>query len=251
MGTLIVNGVHWLKRLMDSIDYPVENYVIFNNNGRGQITKELEELVSAPHPFIKNIKLCHLPANIGCGGGWNLIIKSYLMSPYWFIVSHDVAFTPGFLEVMAQKAENPEVGIIHGKTTSEHEFGAWDLFLIKDWVIQSHGLFDENLYPAYDEDIDYILRTISSAVKRDFVDVPHLHGDKGYKESGSQTWRTDLSLKDKLTFSREINESEYICKKWGNGWHNFNPTRTPFNRDLPISHTTYDLAFVRSKYLGF
>ena len=44
IGTAIVNGVHWLKRLIYSIDYSVDTFVIFNNNGRNQITEELEYL---------------------------------------------------------------------------------------------------------------------------------------------------------------------------------------------------------------
>ena len=45
IGTAIVNGVHWLQRLLDSVDYPVENFVIFNNNGKGEITEELDKIV--------------------------------------------------------------------------------------------------------------------------------------------------------------------------------------------------------------
>jgi len=263
MGTLIVNGVHWLNRLMDSIDYPIENYVIFNNNGRGQITKELEEIVSKPHPFIKNIKLCHLPANIGVSTGWNLIIKSYVMSPYWFIVSHDVAFTPGFLAGMAEQAENSEIGLIHGSSDEcRHGYGSWDLFLIKDWVIQSHGLFDENLTPAYCEDLDYMLRAVKNPIKKGFVQIPHLHGnkDEDYMQTGSQTWRTELALEDKLKSSNFINKS-YLIDKWGDNSisaveqgtriDDYSYNSTPFNKEFPISYTSFDLKFIRKKYLGF
>ena len=34
IGVAIVNGFHWLQRLVDSVDYPVDNFVIFNNNGK-------------------------------------------------------------------------------------------------------------------------------------------------------------------------------------------------------------------------
>ncbi len=49
MGTLIVSGVDVLRRLLASVDYPVKEFVIFNNNGRGQIDAELDELVKEPH----------------------------------------------------------------------------------------------------------------------------------------------------------------------------------------------------------
>ena len=45
IGTAIVNNPYWLHRLFMSIDYPVDNFVVFNNNGRGQITEEVEAVI--------------------------------------------------------------------------------------------------------------------------------------------------------------------------------------------------------------
>lgn len=250
MGTLIVNGVHWLERLIKTIDYPVDEFIIFNNNGRGEIDKELDNLVSIEHKYIKKLRVCHLPRNLGCPGGWNLIIKSYIMSPYWVITNHDVAFSPGFLHDMVKRAEVPEVGMVncsHGGTG----MGSFECFLIKDWVVQSHGLFDENYYPGYTEDLDYKMRMISKPVKRDFVQLPYLHGDSDYATSGSQTWRTDPSLEDKITNGRMLNEGEYFDSKWGD-WKTLKPYKTPYNNPtLPISFSNFNLEFVRKKYLGF
>jgi beta-1,4-mannosyl-glycoprotein beta-1,4-N-acetylglucosaminyltransferase len=251
MGVVIVNGVHWLTRLIASIDYPVDEFVIFNNNGRGEIDSELNEIVKKPHQHIKNMKVCHLPRNLGCAGGWNMVIKSYIMSPYWLITSHDVAFTPGFLADMVNKARNPEVGMVHCSSGGDG-LGSFECFLIKDWVVQSHGLFDENFYPAYVEDYDYIMRVLAKPIKRDFVTLPFLHGDTDYANSGSQTWRTDMSLKDKLTDSRLLNEYQYMPSKWGDDWRKSTPYSNPFNAaNFPVSYSTYDLNFLRKKYLGF
>ena len=98
IGTAIVNGTNWLYRLIDSVDYPVDEFVIINNNGRGEITNELDLLSKRNHQFINQIKVCHIPYNIGCSGAWNLIIKSYMLSPYWVIVNHDIKFSPGILQ---------------------------------------------------------------------------------------------------------------------------------------------------------
>jgi hypothetical protein len=114
--------------LFYSIDYPVDNFVIFNNNGRGHV---------------KKVHVVHMPSNLGCSGAWNLIIKSFLKSPYWVISNHDVMYEPGFLREMNEKAQKEEVGVVHGKN------GGWDIFLLKDWMVQKYGLFDENLYPGY------------------------------------------------------------------------------------------------------
>jgi hypothetical protein len=249
IGVPIVNGFHWLERLIDSIDYPVRDLVIFNNNGRGQLTEQIDDLAKKKFKFIKNIKVCHLPSNIGCSGAWNLIIKSYMLDPYWIIASHDVCFTPGYLEEMVQKAQDPEVGMV----------GKWDLFLLKDWVVQKVGLFDENFYPAYVEDCDYMIRMGKMNIKRAYVDAPYFHGEEGYKTTGSQTSKVEPDLHDKLHHSRILNEVDYIQYKWGPTWvvitgdvWDYQPWDYPFdNPNLPVTYTTYDLDFVRKKHLGF
>lgn len=249
IGVPIVNGVKWLKRLIDSIDYPVNDLFIVDNNGRGELEKELDQLKLIKHKFIKNIKVCHLPSNIGCSGAWNLIIKCYMNSPYWVIVNHDVAFTPGLLEELVEKSKGETCGLIKGE-----EF-QWDLFLIKDWVIQECGLFDENFYPAYLEDCDYHIRLLNKNIPITHLEKKHLHGDVGYETSGSQTWRLDLSIKDKLYQAHNSN-FYYIAEKWGQDWKDsnwqFHPWKHPYdNENIPITYTTYDLKFARRKYLGF
>ena len=108
-----------------SIDYPVDNFVVFNNNGRDQITSEVDALHKLNNPNVKKVHVTHMPANLGCSGAWNLIIKSFLKAPYWIISNHDVMFEPGFLQEMNEKAQDPEVGTIHGSG------GGWDIFLLK------------------------------------------------------------------------------------------------------------------------
>ena len=100
IGVPTINGGKWLKRLINSVDYPVDNFIIFNNNGRGLITEVLDNFTKKKHPWIKNIEVCHLPSNLGVPTVWNLIIKSYINSPYWLITQDDIAFTPGLLKKM-------------------------------------------------------------------------------------------------------------------------------------------------------
>ena len=251
MGTAIVNGVHWLKRLISSVDFPVDTFIIFNNNGRGQITKDLDELQQR-HNYIKNIVVCHLPVNIGCPAAWNMIIKCYIQSRYWLIVNHDISFTSGFLEKMHSLAQSATIGMVHG-ASGEFGLGTWDVFLIKDWVVDKYGLFDENLYPAYCEDWDYLLRFVHNPINKAFVDLPYYHGETlEYAKSGSQTWREDMSLKYKIDSARYLNESNYLVQKWGLQWNSLNPHKTPFNnKDSYLGYSKYDINFIRHKYIGF
>ena len=252
LGVLILNGAHWLKRQIESIDYPIENYLIINNNGRGELDKELNNLINKPHPFIKNFKLTTMPFNAGVAGGWNMIIKSFMNSPYWIISNHDVSFEPGFLEEMNTAAQNEDTQIVFGNA-GDFDLGSFDLFLIKDTLIQSHGLFDENFYPAYCEDADYIMRLHNNPVKGVYgLTKKYYHGGSfDYYETGSNTRKDDPKLTAKLE-GVNLKNYEYMTQKWGPGWRNMDPYKHPFNIEgLSSRITSFNLKFCRDKHLGF
>lgn len=249
IGTAIVNNPYWLHRLFMSIDYPVDNFVVFNNNGRGQITDAVESVRKLSNPFVKRVHVTHMPANIGCSGAWNLIIKSFMRAPYWVISNHDVMFEPGFLEEMNTHAQDEDVATIHGSN------GGWDIFLLKDWVVQKYGLFDENLYPGYCEDMDYGMRFIHDDLKRVLtLKSGYYHGHSKDYSDGSQTWRSEPQLQVPVHVAHELNK-RYLHAKWGEAWqaHVEGETyKTPFNiPEFPVDFVTYDLDFVRRKHLGF
>ena len=103
IGVPIVNGLHWLERLVGSIDYPVKNFVIINNSGDKLFTTNLEHKVKAwgeTNDLVEEFHLINFPSNMGVAFAWNCIIKSFLLEPYWIISNHDTAFTPGLLEEM-------------------------------------------------------------------------------------------------------------------------------------------------------
>jgi hypothetical protein len=251
IGTSVIDNTFWVNRLLMSIDYPVDNFVIINNNGRGELDQELDRLKSIDHPYVKNIIVTTLPANIGTAGSWNLIIKCFMNSPYWIIVKDDVAFTPGILEEMMINADSdPLIGLIHGYA-GDFGVGCWDFFFIRDIIIQEFGLFDENLYPMFCEDVDYMIRfmhrpirkviSLSKPYYRKFVER------KDHKDSSD----IDPLLKDQLDASTSLN-IDYLNKKWGTDWRLSAPTILPFeNTPNHVSRTTYDLNFVRKKNLGF
>lgn len=255
IGTAVVNSSFWVARLLMSIDYPVDNFFIVNNNGRGQLDQELDDLKKINHKFVKKISVTNLPANIGCSGAWNLIIKCFMQSPYWIIANDDVAFGPGFLEEMVSVVNSdPEAGLIHGNP-GDFTAGSWDLFLLRDHVVREYGLFDENLYPAYCEDADYLMRFIHRPVKRVLsLNKMYYHGlgeKSEYYTHGSQTKKTEPELTEKLLKCNELN-IDYLTQKWGPGWRTCSPSQFPLDGQLvPISYTKYDLDFVRKKHLGF
>ena len=261
LGIPIVNGYKWIERLINSIDFPIKHVIIIDNSGGKDKTfvKNLDLLVENGSSFVESMKVCHLPSNIGVAGAWNLIIKSYLMESSWIIANHDIAFAPGLLEEIFETAKDSEIGMIH-PSGGDFNLGSYDLFMIKDWVVQKIGLFDENYYPAYGEDADYIMRLRNDPVKSKIgLSKIHLHGDdtakpgtENYKKEGRQTAKEGGKvLSMRLDCINDIN-FEYSFKKWGEGWRWCSPYKTPMNNsELPLSYTTYDLSFVRMKYLDF
>jgi len=258
IGVPIVNGVKWVKKLIKSIDYPVNNLFIINNNGKDEITNELNNLKKIKNKFLKKIHITHLPSNLGVASSWNLIIKSYLMEPYWVISNHDVSFPSGLLAEIANKANNKSISLIHPHSAN-FNLGSYDLFAITEKGVKEIGLFDENLYPAYGEDSDFIMRSRNVNVEKILgLKNVHIHGDhvvddndENYFKNGRQTSKENPSLKNKLIEVNIIN-FEYLNKKWGEGWRWCTPFLNPFqNNSYPNTYTTWDLEFVRRKYLGF
>ena len=260
IGVPIVNGIQWLEKLILSIDYPVDNLFIINNSGNNKINKELEELryESFLNKNIKNLHITHLPSNLGVPAAWNLIIKSFLMEPYWIISNHDVSFTPGLLEEIATIAQDKNVSLIHPRA-GEFNTGTYDLFAITEIGVKLIGLFDENLYPAYGEDSDFIMRinnidpkTIKGLSNKYFHgNEIATEGDESYYKNAQQTKKENPQLEEKLEKVNLIN-FKYLNKKWGEHWRTISPYNYPFNNsEYPQSYTTWDIDFIREKYLGF
>jgi hypothetical protein len=254
IGAAVLVDSYWIARLIASVDYPVDNFFIVNNNGSNpEVVKALDTLASLPHRFIKRIHVTHLPGNIGCGGAWNLIIRCYMNAPYWVIVNDDVSFGPGLLQELKDKADaDPEVGMIHGYE-GDYGVGSWDLFMIRDHIIQQFGLFDENLYPAYCEDADYHMRFVHSPIKKIMsLDSNYMHGygnKDQYHIHGSQTEKSDKTLKPKLDRINEMN-IEYLSGKWGPGWRMQCPTTVPWQgQGHHVKDGSFDLRFARMKHL--
>ena len=255
IGTAVVNSCHWVTRLLMSIDYPVDNFVIINNNGRGDLDDQLENLKKIKHKWVKKIIITNMPSNIGCSGAWNLIIKSFVIHPYWLIVNDDVAFTPGLLrEIIAKYQEDSSVDFIH-PNAGDFNLGSWDLFLMTEHAVRKFGLFDENFYPAYCEDADYIMRLAGRSHKKVLgLNKTYYHGmgtKDQYEEHGSQTKKNEPAITAKVIHANLINW-EYMKKKWGENWRTCSPYSHPFNNDqIPITYCSYDIDYVRKKHLGF
>jgi GT2 family glycosyltransferase len=188
----VLNRYDLLQRMVDSIDIPLELLVL--DNGDALETLKVPNMVDA--------RVLHLPTNQGVAGSWNLGIKLYPFESVWFFSSADTVYKPGTLEKMS-----------HAKTDSitlNSEFPYWQTFAIGEEVVRRIGLFDENLYPIYFEDNDYMKRADEAGIKIEYLAAPVSHDN-------SSTIRSDenLARQNDRTFS---NNSEYFRAKTEGRW---------------------------------
>jgi hypothetical protein len=265
LGIPIIKNFHWIKRLIDSIDFPINKVVLLNNNSDDKdLSRSLDSLEKYKNPYINVLKICHLPSNIGVAASWNLIIKSDINASYWLIANSDICFTSGLLHDFHHTASSTNNGMIHANC-GDFDLGSYDLFLIKDFVVQKIGLFDDNFYPAYCEDIDYILRITrynwnnptDQINKICSLGHPYFHGDEistnsdYYIKGGGQTKKISDIIANRLEFAN-IQNFTYLDKKWGPNWRHISPSAYAMNiENIPIGYTSYDLDFCRSKYIDF
>lgn len=131
-----INRFDLLEQVLDSIDYPIENILIIDNSNSYKTNR-------------KNVNVLNMPSNIGVAASWNLGIKVFPHVNYWVFGSTDTAWGTGGLHEMSKLSN--EDSIVMSNL-------AWHTFSIGSNIIKRIGLFDENYYPAYCEDSDYMER---------------------------------------------------------------------------------------------
>jgi len=147
----VLNRYDLLEKLLDSINYPIENIFIVDNGGEYSLPPKYNKL---------NIKVMNMPCNIGVAASWNLGIKCYPHAKYWLFSAIDTTILPDTLE-KTDKECLPE-----NLTISNYGFS---YFAIGSEIVKKIGLFDENYYPAYYEDFDFEKRVRDSGYSKNVV----------------------------------------------------------------------------------
>jgi hypothetical protein len=89
----------FVNRLLRSIDFCVDHFVIVSPQRAGDRARELAKTYSSKQLHIE-VKL--LPWKyVGVAETWNLIIQSHKEAPWYLICAYDVKFLPGQLELFS------------------------------------------------------------------------------------------------------------------------------------------------------
>lgn len=159
----------YLVKLLDSIDYPIDNIYIQIGNIDRSITDQIVEEVAVKRRQSPNLNI-HVHTvtyNPGSARGFNFGIQKLVNSssasqgvPWGLVVNNDIAFYPGVLRYLSYQVykrldTDPRFGIGFFNLCCG---GEWSAIVFTRRMVEKVGLFDENFYPAYYEDDDYGIR---------------------------------------------------------------------------------------------
>jgi GT2 family glycosyltransferase len=193
--------------MLDSVDVTVDHLLVIDNGTGANLSF---------NDNFRKVTVLDLPANQGVSGSWNLGIKSFPYAHRWFIVSNDVVFEPGALEMLAQ-ARRDEI-------TLTGDAPHWQAFALGDEAVNYIGLFDESLFPAYFEDNDYMRRAEFVGVNIRRLDLKLRHDNSSTIKAGYQEKNAKTYIKNESYYQSKIDSNDYTAGGWSleirraNGW---------------------------------
>lgn len=200
LGFLTYSRFDLAQRLLDSIDYPVENLVIVDNSGRREFIPKKPDLV-------ENLWLIQLPHGLGYGGGLNLIVKSTPFAPYWVLVNDDAWFEPGALEKIARKVDTDAINFLS-------VMPKWSGFVLGEGAVLKAGLFDERFHPIYFEDNDYERRLQAAGVEAKFIFSALGHDNSSTLASGFHSQNDVTFRRNSQLFHKKVAENDLSQGDW-------------------------------------
>jgi GT2 family glycosyltransferase len=226
----VYNRGDLLERCLESIDHPVQTLFLIDNGNDPGVEQAVSRAVGRKlqnSRFVGRIR-AEKHRNLGCGPSWNLAMKT---SPGWWLFSgNDIQFKPGALAAIESQVEK------HRDASIVCALG-YSVFAMTELGLRKVGLFYENFYPAYFEDLDHFRRVALSGAKA--VDAPGfacVHGEAPWW--GSSTLKSDPAIaeKNETVFA---NLAAYYRKKWG-GDTGKEAFRKPFNKEVALDYWELD-----------
>lgn len=215
----VLNRWDLARRMLASLDEPVERLVIVDNGQIGMRHKGAE--------VIRPI------TNLGFGGSINTAIRQTPDAPWWMWASIDLTFAPADLHNIAALMERRGPRLVTGDRSDARllrfAFGA-----LNRECIEAVGLLDEDtFYPAYYEDDDYEYRCRQGGVSWVIYNGAISH-------ERSATIQSDPALAAANARTFPMNLQRYISK-WG-GPPGSERYSTPWGRPVPLSYAPIDIA---------
>lgn len=203
VGIPVLQNHERLQRVLDSLDYPIQRLVILDQSGKKNWKPIQPECV-------EELIVWNFPHAMGVSTSWNIIIKGNPFASHWIFLNDDIIFPAGSLAILAERArQNTDKVVIP-------TIARFSAFSVGEGAIEKLGLFDEQFFPMYYEDTDYLHRCWFHRVEILEIDCPVHH------ETSSTINKDGYAQKNSETFPRLYN---YHMKKLqdgrydaGDGW---------------------------------
>ena len=199
IGIPFLHNTDTLYKCLNSIQSQEhELNVLIVNNGNNEIKIEQD-----------NIQIIKTD-NWGVAKSWNHIIKTAYKEKYdlCIVSNFDIIFGPNSIDKMIEESTVKQV--LQTREIGLTTFDGFSLFLIKQWLYEKIGDFDEK-FQAFYEDFDYTRR-----IEKNGEDILHEFDDKQIQHLKHQTLKTS-NLIEKEKIMQKLNDSKKYYKiKWGN-----------------------------------
>lgn len=208
MGVPVLTRYELLADMINTVDVPVDRFVVVDNGGRRE---PVAQLAGADNYWLR------MPSNLGVAASWNLIIKSSPYAPWWLIVNFDVRWPESSLAELARRA-GPDQLVLSGGAPP------WCAFAVGATVVERVGLFDEMFHPAYFEDNDYERRVRSAGLPVVHTDVSVHHQnsstlDAGYRRANDITFAANRAYYDKKLAAGDLSAGGWqLARRRQLGW---------------------------------
>jgi GT2 family glycosyltransferase len=155
--------------------------------------------------------------NIGVSAAWNHILTT--QEEHVAVVCDDVRFHGDTLRLLVEAYDaSPEISLFHPAVTPS----MFSVFMQRRELLERIGGYDENFWPAYFEDNDYVYRMKLAGVSH--LAVPGL----GYDHVGSGTLKSFSPAEMEEHHGRFQGLQQYYVRKWG-GMPGREKYQVPFN----------------------
>lgn len=197
LGFATLTKFDMAQRLLDSIDYPVDNLVIIDNSGKKEFQPKVND-------FVNNTWLIQVPHGLGANGAWNLIIKSTPFAPYWVIPNDDAWFEPGALLKIASEVDTDAFNFVDINPR-------WSCVVPSEGSVRRAGLWDEAFHPIYFDDDDYEWRMRELGVRFNTISAKVHHDNSstlqsGFQQRNKETFKRNQSLRTNKVVAHDLSE---------------------------------------------
>eukprot|EP00927_Polykrikos_kofoidii_P039479 TRINITY_DN33850_c0_g1_i1.p1 TRINITY_DN33850_c0_g1~~TRINITY_DN33850_c0_g1_i1.p1 ORF type:complete len:572 (-),score=68.19 TRINITY_DN33850_c0_g1_i1:109-1824(-) len=194
-------------RLLRSIDFPVKLLVLVVAGASAHLAR----IATEAKRLQANVRIVRTKENLGCAGGWNEVLHAAPNARWWLVASYDVAFPPGALRAIAARTEAalerealggraaPGLRAFNIRGQPAH-VNSLPTFVLTRRAVAVTGLFDENFWPAYAEDHDFLRRMrlvggsrVGAGVTRDSL-IEIVHGPEDWEDGVHYSGIADLAL---------------------------------------------------------